>query len=426
MTDRGSMAADERSQAAGAAWYRRHGRWIGLAAVVLSVGWLTDAKLWRPQHRIADVENIQVGEAEAWWSGRLDLTERRWDTALKDGRIYSHFPPLFSLIAAGAIPLLGGVPHLLIVLAIALPVVILAFVFFRRRTGSTVWGVVLAIALLCGTSLFPVLGLAIRTASPFVVNQLLATIGVLILLIELFGRRRVWVAGLGLLIGCLSRQLTIAYAIPLVWMAWQAPVGAPRLRALSGAAAAVVLCGAVLMTLNALKFGHPLDTGYAYIYNDRPEDDLGRDAKTYGLFSPHFLARNLYYMNLGFPDVHRIRVADREQVRLRPNRMGTGIWWTTPLLLWLVFDIRKIVADRASRMLLLAVALIVGALLLFHGTGWDQRGFNRFSLDYVIVLFALIVPACLTGRRRWISLAMIAWSLVYFVIIQPMPNVRIF
>ena len=156
---------------------------------MLTTGWLTDAKLWRPQQRITDVENIQVGEAEAWWNGRLDLTERRWDTALKNGRIYSHFPPLFSLIAAGVIPLLGGVPHLLIVVAIALPV--------------------------------------------------------------------------------------------------------------------------------------------------------------------------------------------------------------------------------------------VGALLLFHGTGWDQRGFNRFSLDYIIVLFALIVPACLAGRRRWISLAMIAWSLVYFVVIQPMPNVRI-
>ena len=99
---------------------------------------------------------------------------------------------------------------------------------------------------------------------------------------------------------------------------------------------------------------------------------------------------------------------------------------TTPRVVWLVCGIRTVVAARGSRMLLLAVALIVGGLLLFHATGWDQRGFNRFSLDYVIVLFALIVPACLTGRRRWISLAMIAWSLVYFVIIQPMPNVRIF
>ena len=102
------------------------------------------------------------------------------------------------------------------------------------------------------------------------------------------------------------------------------------------------------------------------------------------------------------------------EYHLRPNFDGTGIWWTTPLLLWLLVELRRILADPAARGLLVAAVLIYAALLFFHATGADQRGYNRFSLDYLPALFAVIVPTCFRGRRRWLSLAMILWSVVYF------------
>jgi len=392
----------------------RRGLWLGALLVVLAFGLLVEAKLWRPQKRFTIFENVQIAEAEAWWNGQLDLPERKWDTALKDGRAYSHFPPAFSLVSALLVPVFHGVPHWFIVFGLVFPLLLLAYVLFRRRTDSAVWGATLAIGLVCGTSLFPVIDKTLRGASPYFVNQSLATLGLLILLIESFGRRRMWVAGPGLMIAALSRQMTVAYLVPLAYMALVRTGGRPRTSRVLLLAATASVVVVVPCTLNALKFGHPLDSGYMHVYTDRPEDDFSRDAKTHGLFSAHYVLRNLYYANLGLPRVYRIEVAGERQTHLRPNRMGTGIWWTTPLLLWLFVAPRSIARDPLNRAWLAGAAVAFAGLMLYHSTGSEQRGFNRYSLDYLPVLLALIAPLCVSGRRKWITLAMIGWSVVYF------------
>jgi len=391
----------------------RRDAWLGGVLVLLAFGLLVEAKLWRPDALFSISANVQIAEAQAWWQGRPDLPEREWDTAVKDGRFYSCFPPMFSFIAAGVVPFFHGLPHWFVMVVLVLPVPLLAYVLFLRRTGSPVWGVVLAVGFVCGTSLFPVLDKTLRGASPYSVNHALATIGLLIVLIESFGRRRVLVAGIGLIIAALSRQLTVAYVIPIAWMAAYGFAGRERLRRVAVVAGAGAIIVTVHFTMNTLKFGHPLDTGYMHIYEDR-SDDWARDAQTYGLFSAHFVPRNLYHMNLGFPKMHRIEMAGKPKIYLRPNMIGTGIWWTTPLLLWLFVDIRRILADRTGRVWLLAAAIVALVLLFYHGTGAVQRGFNRFSLDYVPVLLALVAPRCAVGWRRWAGVVMIGWSVLYF------------
>ena len=396
---------------------RRHA-WLGAMLVAIVAVLLSEAKLWRPAARFGPEENVQIAEAEAWRRGRLDLTERTWDTALKDGRVYNCFPPMFTFVATALSPVFHGVPHPFVVFVLVLPVPLLAFVLLRRRTGSPWWGAVLAIGFVGGTSAWPILDKTLRGANPYSVNHTLATIGLLIVLIDAFGRRRMWPAGIGLIIGGLSRPLTILYAIPLAWAAWRAREeegdGVARFRRMLPIGASLALVAITMGGLNALKFGHLLDFGYSYLYVDRPDDPIARDANAYGLFSWRFVARNLYYANLGFPEVHRIEVAGERETHLRPNRMGTGIWWTTPLLLWLFVDFRRILANPDERAWLIAAGMVYVALLFYHNTGYDQRGFNRFSLDYVPVLLAMIAPRCIDGRRRWVTLIMVAWSVVYF------------
>ncbi len=321
---------------------------------------------------------------------------------------------MFSFIAAAVLPVFGGVPHLFMVAAIALPVLLLAYALFLRRSESPQWAMVLAIALVCGTSAWPVLRNTLKSCNPYFVNQTLAMIGVLVLLIEYFGKRRVWLAGIGVAVAALSRQLTIAYLIPLAFMAWRKEPGRERRNALTALTLTAAVVVGVPLLMNTLKFGHPLESGYMYLYNDRPEDDFSRDAHAYGIFSPHYIGRNAYHSNLGFPRRYEITIAGREEVDYRPNLYGTGIWWTTPLLLWLFVDLRRILRDPELRVLLLAAAVIVVALLFYHSTGWIQRGFNRYSMDYVPVLLALIVPRCINGWRKWVSLAMIGWGVLYF------------
>jgi hypothetical protein len=375
---------------------------------------LCEARLWRPGDVFTIRENIQIAEAQAWWGGRLDLPERKWDSALFNGRVYSHFPPMFSFMAAAITPWFGGVPHWAVVLVVALPVPFLAYALFFRRTGSANWAAVLTIALLFGTSVHPVLDKTIRGAAPYNTNHTLAVVGLLILLNEYYGRRRTWLMGVGLIIAALSRQLTIAYAIPFVWAASPREGKGPAAGRLAAVALTGVLALGLPLGLNMLKFGHPLDSGYMHIYNDRPEDDFSRDARTYGLFSAHYVPRNLYYANIGLPKLYRIKIEGQTQTFLRPNIWGTGIWWTTPLLLWLFIELRRLWREPADRVLFLAALLANAALLFYHSTGYQQRGFNRYSLDYVPALFALVAPTCCIGWRRWVSLGMVGWSVVYF------------
>lgn len=387
--------------------------WLGALLVLVVVFGLRETKIWRPEVVFDGRHNIQIAEAAAWWQGRLDLPERLWDTAEQDGRVYSHFPILFTIIAWGLLPLCGGVPHGFLLFGLALPIVLLAYVLFYRATTSPVGGAVLTVGFVCGTSAWSVIHQSLKGGGAYYPNHVLATVGLLILLVEFYGRRRVWRCGLGLIIATMARPLTAALAIPLVWIALRDQPPEQRRRQLIELLVVGVVVAGVPLTMNTLKYGDSLQTGYMLIYEGR-DDSFAADAHEHGLFSPYFIPRNLYYMNLGFPRLHRIEMAGQPEYHLVHNTMGTGIWWTTPLLLWLLFDIRRILGDPATRSLLAAAVLVFAALMFFHTTGEKQLGYNRFSLDFMPVVLAVIAPACFLGRRRWVTLALVAWSVLYF------------
>ena len=251
---------------------------------------------------------------------------------------------------------------------------------------------------------------AVRSGTMWHLNHALSQVGLLIFLLEFFGRRRVWLGGLGLAVAFWSRQLTLAYLLPLIWMAWaQVPDRRRRVGRAALLAAILAVMVAVPLALNALKFGHPLDSGYRNVYAGR-DDKLSREAE-HGIFALHFVPRNLYYMNLGFPRFYHVAGG----WHWRPNNEETGIWWTTPLLICLLIRLRRIWRDPQGRPALLAVALIFTGLLCYHSTGWEQRGYNRYSLDYVPVMLALVAPYCGRGRLGWIMPLAVAWSVAYFV-----------
>ncbi len=389
-------------------------KWLAGGAVVLFVFLaLLDTPIWRPRAIFTQRHNTQIAEAQAWWQGRLDIPERRHDTALYEGKVYSHFPPLFTIIAAAFVPMFASVPHWVIGLLIVLPIPILAYGLFLR-IGAPVWqAVLLALGLVCGTSIWPVIDRTLKNASPYFVNHCLATIGLLLFLLELKGRRRVAVAGPVLIATTLARQLTAAFLWPLAWITLRLSDSTKKKRSFTGIILVATIMVALPAIFNTMKFGSPINSGYMNIYEGR-DDHFAKDAHRYGLFSPHFVLRNLYYLNVGLPRLHEITMAGKKEWHLRPNMMGTGIWWTSPILLWLLIDFRRITADPTSRSLLIGIGAIFAVLLFFHATGADQRGYNRFSLDFMPVLMTVIAPSCFKGKRAWISIAMILWSIVYF------------
>lgn len=397
--------------------------WLGAALVLLVCYLLNTETLWRPDTLRGPADNVQIAEAQAWWNGKLDLPERIWDTALKDGRVYSYFPPMFTIISAAVVPFCDGVPHwFTVAMVVAVPVC--AYILFCRLTRSPVWAVVLAIGYVCGTSAWPVLGMTIRYGKPYELNHTLASIGVLLILIDYFGHKRVWLGAIGLVLTALSRQLTVVYALPLGLMALRGgpKAGRPKGVAAVGVSGLVLVC--VYCGLNTLKFGHPLRTGYMLNHEGR-NDTFAREAREHGLLSPHWLKRNLYYTNVGPPTMLRVKIEGQERLYAKPNTKGTGIWWTTPLLLLVFVNAPRLLRNPTTGPLLVAAAAVYAMLMFWHATGEYQRGYNRYSLDYIHVILALIAPRCIVGRWRWVTLGAVAWSVVYFRFVLPLPHLQL-
>lgn len=357
--------------------------------------------------------NTNFLEALAWYDGRLDIQERVWDSALYQGRVYSVNPPLFTFLAYGATVLAQRQGHPVetfytpwYVELVALPLPLLGFWALVRATGKASWAALLTLGWMAGTPVIACLAAA-RIGGIHHINHLLSQTGLMLIAISLLGRRRIAGALVGLVIAVWSRPTTIAFAVPVLWAAWQWDVGWRRRRMIAAVAALVVTL-AVPMVLNALKFGSPFDSGYTYVYEGRIDEmaQRGRSA----LFSPEFIGRNIWFMNFELPGWEMGKYGIRPVL----DSYGASIWFTTPLLLFVIYDARRWWRDKLRQMLMLASFLVIAGLICYHNTGYCQPGYYRYMLDYAPIWLVVIAPQTMGPRRSWLTVAAIAWSVLYF------------
>lgn len=141
-----------------------------------------------------------------------------------------------------------------------------------------------------------------------------------------------------------------------------------------------------------LQFG---DTGHSYL----TVGWRGRIDK-WGLFSYHYLARNLGIFTSSLP--YMLKQAPWFQI----NTHGLALWVTTPLYLCLLWPRRMTPLFRTLAIGTVPVALM---LLLYQNSGWLQFGY-RFSNDYAVFLFAMLA----IGGPRFGPLlyALAGWGIV--------------
>ncbi len=382
-----------------------------LVGLKVSAGHVLQVSGWH----VRSNENAGLMEANAWRNGRMDLSHRVRDTALYQDKVYNVYPPLFTFISYAATTLGAkqGVPEgeffrAWYVALMVLPLPIVGFWAFQQVLGRPVWSVVLTGYWLIGTPMLPVLA-ACWTGSINHTNHILASVGLMLIGGDLLGRRRLWIAAIGLVIGVWTRQLTVAYGLAALWMAWTATER-------RGWKVGVVLLGlglsvGTLLVLNRLKFDSPFESGYALIYEGRDADVIyAAPAREYGLFHPHFVGRNAWYMNLAPP-----RFRDSPAFIQQANDSnGVSIWITSPLLLAGFFGVRHWWRDRASRVLMAASLCVIAATLMYHNVGTVQVGFFRFALDFVPIWLLVAAPWAVVGWRRPAILGCLAWSALYF------------
>lgn len=404
-------------------------RWYAWACFLLMLVGLQLAlgpKIRLSQWRVQAETNAGVAEGEAWLHGRLDLPqqrpdllhERMHDTALFNGKVYNVFPPLMGFLTVALAPLhklllLDGTGYwhsLAYTLLVFWPVPITAFIVFRRQTGDSAWAGLLTLAYMGGTALLPNLYFA-GSGNLGQTNHVLSQVGLLIFAADMLGRRRVWPSLIGLMIAVWTRQMTILYALPLIGVAWEK-------KRLMLCLMGLVVIVAPLLTLNYLKFGKPWDSGYQYIYVGREGDGIAERFKAHGLFSAHFIPENAYYMHIEPPRLDIEPTLTSLKIT-ESNQMGTSLWITSPLLLFVLLAAPSWFREGPRRLLMLATLPVMLGLLCYHSTGYLQHGYNRFALDFIPIWLAVIAGQTRGGWRSWFTLGCTAWALLYFQAIVP-------
>jgi len=432
----------------------------GFAAVLIVIGVARGFKADWLKWTATTYCNPAFLEGWAWSLGRLDLPHRPWDSAYVASRneVYNVFPPMQSMLGYLSVRLArwsgDQTPfpemHVFPLLVFGLPLPIVGYAVFRRRTQSALWGAVLTVGWLLGTAVCPCIDEA-RKDGVHHINHLLSQFGLLVLAGELLGPRRLWVALIGLGVAAWSRQLTIAYALAVVAVFLPALWGRSGSRSgglqngdcglgiegrrclvakdfdsLAGASGwpgalrrcILLLVGLAVIVgvpagLNWAKVGRPMSGGYELIYVGR-DHALAQAARAHGLFSVKFFASDAYYMNAALP----VRREQDGRLTWAPSEYGTSMWIGTPLLVLVLVGARAWWREPAARAMMLCTLPIIGALLLYHGTGMMQYGYWRFSLDFAPVWLVAAAPWLTSGWRRWATLPCIAWSVAYFAAVD--------
>lgn len=137
-----------------------------------------------------------------------------------------------------------------------------------------------------------------------------------------------------------------------------------------------VVCFAIAgMIYNYVRFGSPTEFGHNYL------DVIQQlQIEQYGLANYHYLGRNLAVAFTLLPDL----VPRAPYISIGGH--GLAMWFTTPLLLFVLWPRQKPAIHRALWVTIAAVAL---PSLLYQNSGWFQFGY-RFSLDYLVFLIMLI------------------------------------
>jgi hypothetical protein len=395
--------------------------WLGLLLVALHL--VIGHRIRLAEWTVKPQTNAALEEAVQWTRGRLALETNEYEVARDGGQRYNVVGLAFTLLSVIGLSLsgIGGAaegtfhPPYYVLLVFA-PLPIAAFYSFRRVVGDPRWGALLAGYLLAATGLLPILTVcgAAHGGSIYFINHVLAVTGLLIFAADLLGPRRYWPAVCGLLLAAWSRQMTALYVLPWLWIAWSDDRSTARARPRVGRALRICLVGtavlaAVPMALNAAKFGSPLDTGYARLYEGRTDPIGARGGGA--LFSPRYAPSNARAMNtaLPVPDLRRGELyIDAAGVN------GASIWLTNPLLLGVAITLPRWWRDPARRALMLGTLPVIAGLLLYHTSGSNDAGYYRYALDFVPVWLAVIAPHLVTRRALPWTLAATAWSAVYF------------
>jgi hypothetical protein len=140
----------------------------------------------------------------------------------------------------------------------------------------------------------------------------------------------------------------------------------------------IIISVLMLLLYNHLRFGNLLDFGYTTISGSSLTVSM---AQEYGMFSPHFIFYNLYWMFAGFLPklIEKCRY-------FFPRGSGMSIFLTTPAFVYLF---RRFKFSWWAIGSWIAIFLSIVVLAMYHNTGAEQYGY-RYIMDFIIPIILLV------------------------------------
>jgi hypothetical protein len=353
----------------------------GLAGAALLLALLAVA--WKEPHGTNSYSLL----ADAFLHGRLDVASCfDVDCARYGGKIWVIFPPAPAIVAMPFVAAFGTgfagyIPLSLILSGVTLWLWWRIFRTVGLEPAHAGW---LIVAIAFATPLYYI---TIRGNGVWFFAQVVGTLAVTAAIHEALARRLL-TAGLAIGLAFLSRQLTILIAPFIFALALDAnerliSFRSDYLRRAATFALPIAIAIAVYLLYNALRFGNPMETGYAYIATTRPDDP---SAVTYriqeiGLFSARYALVNAFYFLVQGFHVDFVGRYMTELGKLDP--FGTSIIAASPFLLLAFFAPMR----RAIVIGLGIAAVMVIFLLFYHSNGFTQYNTQRYTLDWLPVIF---------------------------------------
>ena len=209
-------------------------------------------------------------------------------------------------------------------------------------------------------------------------------------------------AGAALAFALTSRPPTLLAAPLLALLAWRSTPPDGRARAAARLLTPPLLLGSLQLLLNGLRFGSPLQFGYAYMLTP---PRLWQRLQEHGQLDPAFVGDNAWWQLLAPP-----RLLDGFPW-LASDPMGMGILFVTPAFAAGLLTLRpQLLRQPEVAACWLSLVLVTLPALLYFNTGWVQWG-GRFLLD-AWPLWLLLAAAGLERLPRWTALALIGLSVV--------------
>lgn len=161
----------------------------------------------------------------------------------------------------------------------------------------------------------------------------------------------------------------------------------------------IVLAIVSLLIYNYFRFENFFDFGYTTI-NGAP--DIVYKAQQWGIFSTHFVARNLYLIFFEMPWLNL-----NSRWFIEPSGAGMSMFLTTPAFIYLF---RRYPKQWWVIGAWVAIIFNMVLLSLYHNTGAHQFGY-RYILDFLIPLIAMLAVG-INKSIPWHFIVVVALSIV--------------